>query len=137
MLKQLSIFLPNQPGVLAKLTKLLMDKSINIRAMSVADTADYGILRMIVDRTDECIDLLKRENYLVSVIEVIAVEIPDKPGALHGIAKILGDNGINIEYLYSTILKDEAIIVLRVSDNEKATNLLKEKKIKLANLNVF
>ncbi|MHA1786549.1 MAG: ACT domain-containing protein [Candidatus Helarchaeota archaeon] len=131
MLKQISVFLPNKPGVLANFTKTLMEKSINLRALTVAETADYGILRIIVDKNDECIELLKKDNYLVSETEVLAVEIADKPGSLHEIAKILGENGVNIEYLYSTILKDEAIIILRVTDNEKAKKILMEKNIKL------
>jgi len=131
MLKQISVFLPNQPGILAKFTKILLDKQINMRAISVADTADYGILRLLADKVDECIKVLKAENYLVSVTEVVAVEVPDEPGGLHEITKILGDVGVNIEYLYSTILKDEAIIVLRVDDLDKAVEALKDKGAKL------
>ena len=131
MLKQISIFLTNQPGILSNFTKILMDNRINMRAISVAETADYGILRLLVDKVDECVKILKNANYLVSVNEVIAVDIPDKPGALHEIAKTLGDASINIEYLYSTLAKEKAIIVLRVDDNEKAVKILKSKGIKL------
>lgn len=132
VLKQINVFLPNQPGVLAKFTKILMDKKINMRAMTVAETADYGILRIVVDKTDEALKILKDENYLVSVTEVIGVDIPDKPGALHEVAMILGDNNVNIEYIYaSTLLTDEAIIVLRVDDNDKAEQILKKKGVKL------
>jgi len=133
MLKQISVFLPNQPGILAKFTKVLLDNNINMRAISVADTADYGILRVLVEQNkiDKCVEVLKEANYLVSLTDVIAVEIPDKPGALHEIAEILGEEGINIEYLYSTILKDEAIIVLRIDDIDKAVNILKNNNIKL------
>ncbi|GAG77112.1 unnamed protein product, partial [marine sediment metagenome] len=100
MLKQISIFLPNQPGVLAKFTKILMDKQINMRAITVAETADYGILRIVVDKTDKAVEILKKENYLLSLTDVIAVNIPDKPGALHEIAEFLGNNNVNIEYIY-------------------------------------
>lgn len=132
VLKQINVFLPNQPGVLAKFTKILMDKKINMSAMTVAETADYGILRIVVDKTDEALKILKDENYLVSVTEVIGVDIPDKPGALHEVAMILGDNNVNIEYIYaSTLLTDEAIIVLRVDDNDKAEQILKKKGVKL------
>jgi hypothetical protein len=132
VLKQISVFLPNQPGVLAKFTKILMDKNINMRAMTVAETADYGILRIVVDKTGEALNVLKEENYLVSVTEVIGVDVPDKPGALHEVAVILGENNVNIEYIYSsTLLTDEAIIVLRVDDNDKAEKILNEKGIKL------
>jgi len=131
MLKQISVFLPNKPGILAEFTKVLLQNNINMRAISVADTADYGILRIIVDKVDDCIKILKTNNYLVSVTEVIAVEVPDKPGGLHQITKILGDVDVNIEYLYSTILKEKAIIVLRVDDIKKAANILKTKGLKL------
>ncbi len=132
MLKQISIFLPNQPGVLAKFTKILMDKQINMRAITVAETADYGILRIVVDKTDKAVEILKKENYLLSLTDVIAVNIPDKPGALHEIAEFLGNNNVNIEYIYSsTFLKGEAIVVLRVDDNEKAMKTFKDKGVKL------
>ena len=131
MLKQISVFLPNQPGILAKFTKVLMDEKINMRAISVAETADYGILRILVDKVDECVKILKDNNYLVSTTNVIAVDIPDKPGALHEITKILGDNNINIEYLYSTLIKEEAIIVLRIDNLNKAVEVLRGKGVKL------
>ena len=132
MLKQISIFLPNQPGVLAKFTKILMDNQINMRAVTVAETADYGILRIVVDKTDKAVEILKNENYLLSLTDVIAVNVPDKPGALHDIAEFLGNNNVNIEYIYSsTFLKGEAIIVLRVDDNEKAMKTFKDKGVKL------
>ena len=131
MLKQISVFLPNKPGILAKLTKVLLDNNINMRAISVADTSDYGILRLLVDNTDECVKILKAENYLVSLTEVIAVEVPDKPGGLHDIAKLLGNANVNIEYLYSTILKEEVIIVLRIDDISKAVDILKKIGAKL------
>jgi hypothetical protein len=131
MLKQISVFLPNQPGILAKFTKVLMDEKINMRAISVAETADYGILRILVDKVDECVKILKDNNYLVSTTDVIAVDIPDKPGALHEITKILGDNNINIEYLYSTLIKEEAIIVLRIDNLNKAVEVLRGKGVKL------
>lgn len=131
MLKQISVFLPNEPGVLAKFTKVLMDKNINMRAISVAETADFGILRILVDKVEECIEVLKANNYLVTTTDVIAADVPDKPGALHEIAKLLGNNSINIEYLYSTLVKDEAIIVLRIDNIDKAVEVLKKKGVRL------
>ena len=131
MLKQVSIFLPNHPGTLADFTKILMDNKINMRAISVADTADYGIVRLLVDKTDECIRVLKNKNYLVSQTDVVAIEVPDKPGGLHEIASFLAENDVNIEYCYSTIIKDAAIIVLRIDDTKKAVEVLKNKGFKL------
>jgi len=130
MLKQISVFLDNTPGLLAKFTKILLDNNINLRALSVSETADFGILRILVDKTDECVKVLKENNYLTTLMDVIAVEIPDKPGALHEVAKILGDNNINIEYLYSTLIKENAMIVLRVDNNEKTVGILKNNGIK-------
>ncbi len=131
MLKQISVFLPNEPGILAKFTKVLMEKKINMRAISVAETADFGILRILVDKVDECIEILKANNYLVTTTDVIAVDVPDKPGALHEIANLLGENDINIEYLYSTLVKAEAIIVLRIDNIDKAIEVLKKNGVKL------
>ncbi|MCK4282284.1 MAG: ACT domain-containing protein [Candidatus Lokiarchaeota archaeon] len=131
MIKQISIFLPNHPGVLVDLTKLLTDNAINLRALTISETTDYGILKIIVDKTSECIQILERESYLTAVTEVIAIEIPDKPGSLHEVIKLLGENEVNIDYLYSTIVKNGAIIILRVSDNKKVIDLLKSKNIRV------
>ena len=127
MIKQISVFLPNVPNILSKLTEVLLEKDINIRAISVADTSDYGILRLLVDKPDECIEILKTSNYLVSITEVIAVAVADKPGSLHMIAKALGSANINIEYIYSVlaVTKHEAIIIIRIDDNKKAVEVLK------------
>ena len=133
MLKQISVFLPNQVGTLFKLTQILMDNDINMRAISVAETADFGILRVLVDqnKTEESVKVLKAENYLSLITEVIAVDVPDKPGALHDITRILAEERVNIEYLYSTLVKEKAIIVIRVDDIDKAVNILKKKGVKL------
>jgi len=131
MLKQISVFLDNSPGQLARFTKILMDNNVNMRAITVAETADFGILRILVDKVEECVKILKNANYLVSLTDVIAVDVPDEPGALYKITKILGENSVNIEYLYSSIIKEEAIIVLRVDDVQKAQGILKGKGIKL------
>ena len=132
ILKQISVFLPNKPGMLAKFSKLLLEKKINMRAMTVAETVDKGLLRMVVDKPQEAIDLLKDHNYLVSVENVIAVEIPDKPGGLYEIAEMLGENDVNIEYIYSsTLLEPEAIIVIKVDKSKKALEIFKSRGIKL------
>ncbi|MHA1689359.1 MAG: ACT domain-containing protein [Promethearchaeota archaeon] len=137
MLKQISVFLDNAPGELAKFTKILMKEKINLRAITVAETADFGILRILVDKVEECMKILKDANYLVSLTDVIAVEVPDKPGGLHEITKILGDNQVNIEYLYSTLIKEEALIILRVDDVKKAIRNLKNKGVKLVEKQEF
>ena len=130
MLKQISVFLSNTPGILAKFTKVLLENDINMKALSVSETADFGILRILVDKTDYCVGVLKENNYLTTLTDVVAVEVPDRPGALHEVAKILGDNNVNIEYLYSTLIKENAMIVLRVDNNEKAVGILNNNGIK-------
>ncbi|TXT63846.1 MAG: ACT domain-containing protein [Promethearchaeota archaeon] len=137
MLKQISVFLENTPGILSKFTKVLQDNDINMRALTVAETADFGILRMLVDKNDKCVKVLRENNYLVSITDVIAVDIPDKPGALHEIASILGENDINIEYVYSTLVRQEAIIVLRVDNIEKATKILEKNGVKVVKSQEF
>ena len=131
MLNQISVFLDNVPGVMEKFTSILMENNLNIRALTVAETADFGILRMLVDKEEKCIEILRKQNYLVSETEVIAVKIPDKPGALHKISKVLAEEEINIEYIYSTLVKNEAIIILRVDDNKTAVKALKNDDIKV------
>ena len=131
MVKQVSVFLPNEPGILGKFTSLLKENSINIRALTVAETADYGILRIIVSDPDKCIEILRSVNYLVSETEVLAFEVEDKPGGLHKSATILGENGINIEYLYSTLTSKKAIILMRVNFIEKAKDVLSKEGIKI------
>lgn len=124
MLTQISVFLPDKPGILAKFIKLLMDNKIFIRAMTIAKTSEYGLLLILVDKPKECIELLEDKDYVTSTTEVIGIKLSDNPNALYDVPKTLGDNEINIEYLYSTLVKDEAFIVLRADDNEKAVNIL-------------
>lgn len=132
MFTEISVFLPNKPGMLGKFSKLLLESDINYRAMTVAETDDKSLLRMVVDKTQEAIDLLKKNNYLLSITDVLAVEIPDKPEILYEIAEILGENDVNIEYIYSsTILKREAIIILKVDKTNKALEIFKRRGINL------
>lgn len=129
MIKQISVFLDNSPGELERLTKILMNNQINMRALTVAETADFGILRMIVDNVDKCINVLRDQEYLLSQTEVIAVSIPDKPGGLHSIVELLAKEDINIEYVYSALVREKAIIIFRIDDMESASKVLKENNI--------
>ncbi len=114
---QLSVFLDDRPGMLAKFIKLLMDNKIFIRALTVAKTPEYGLLLILVDKPKECIDLLEENNYLLSTTEVIAIRLNDHPQALYEIPKSLGDNKINIDYCYSTLVKDDSMLIVRVEDD--------------------
>ena len=126
---QLSVLLEDKPGELANFIKLLMDNKIFIRALTVAKTSEYGLLLILVDKPEQCVDLLDENNFTLTTTEVIAVRLNDNPNALYEIPKTLGDNKINIDYFYSTLVKEEALLILRIEDQiiEKALNTLKEK----------
>lgn len=131
MLTEISVFLPNEPGELAKFIKLLMDNGISINSITVAETEDYGLLLILVDKPDECIDLLNEMEYVISVSDVVAVEVNGKPSELYNISSILGNHQVNILYLYSTLIIDQAHIILRSNDNEKAQSVLKDNDYKI------
>ncbi len=120
--QQISVFLENRAGRLADVTRLLGEAQINIRALSLADTSDFGILRLIVDRTDDAYRLLKDSGYTASLTEVVAVEVPDRPGGLAGILAELNREGLNVEYMYAFVEQPEtkAILVFRFEDPERA-----------------
>ncbi|MEM3525958.1 MAG: hypothetical protein QXV37_00965 [Candidatus Jordarchaeaceae archaeon] len=125
MVKQISVFLQNRPGTLAELTKILIDNNIYMRALTVADTADYGIIRLIVDDPDKALKILKSRDYLVSETDVIAVEVENKTEGIYEIASTLGEMKINIDYLYTTLKQGKTIIIIRVSDIETALEALR------------
>lgn len=130
---QISVFVPNKAGELAKVTGILMEASVNIRALTVSETSDYGILRMIVSNPDKAQEALQG-IFLVDQTDVIACEMKDEPGSLHEIASILGDAGVNIEYLYAFIGKsDQAILILRIENKmrAKAIDVLSEANIRI------
>ena len=133
MVKQISIFLENKCGRLVKVTQVLGKNQINIRALTIADTSDFGILRLIVDKPDEALDVLKKEGFMASPTEVIALEVPDTPGGLARVLEYLEEEKINIEYLYSFVEKPEqdALILMRVEDSEKAMDILNTKQVKM------
>ena len=131
--KQISVFLENKAGRLADVTKILGENQINIRALSIADTADFGILRLIVSDPPKALAVLKREGLTVSETEVIAVEIPDKPGGLAGVLKALEEKKINIEYMYAFVGKslENAVVIFRVEEIDCAIKLLNDSQVRL------
>ncbi|MHA1339760.1 MAG: ACT domain-containing protein [Promethearchaeota archaeon] len=133
MVVQISVFLRNKPGELRKVTNLLAKNNIDIRALTVAETADYGILRLIVNKPDECFNILQSNGILVGKTEIMAVKMEDRPGSLNRIADILADAGVNIEYLYAFTVKSEAILLLQITKQHKqaAIKALKENNIKI------
>ncbi|MDZ4132835.1 MAG: ACT domain-containing protein, partial [Dethiobacteria bacterium] len=105
MIKQISVFLENKSGRLVRVAQVLGEAKINIRGLSIADTSDFGILRMIVDQPDKAIIELKDKGIMATVTEVIAMEVPDNPGGLATILSYMQEAGINIEYIYTFIEK--------------------------------
>ena len=125
-IKQISVFLENQPGKLAELAAVLSEQKINLRAISVAEAADFGIVRIIVDDVFNAVTILKSERYICTITDVLAVEVQDEPGMLANMISVLGTEGINIEYMY-TILgkkKDVAFMIIRTNDDAKAAKIL-------------
>ena len=100
-IRQISVFLENKVGRVGEITRILGDNNINIRALSLADTSDFGILRMIVDDIEKALKALRGRGIIVKETAVVAVEVPDKPGGLTAVLDILTDNGINVEYMYA------------------------------------
>ena len=112
-IKQLSIFLENKSGRLTEVTEALASANINISAFSVADTADYGILRMIVSKPEQAEQLLKAKGLSVHITEVIGLVVPNEPGGLHRALQILSSEGISVEYMYAFALSDRATVIIR------------------------
>ncbi len=125
-MKQLTVFVENKKGTLVSVTKILSENNINIRALSVAETQDFGILRLIVDDAKLAMDALEEKNYLVKSIDVVGVKIGDQPGKLNEALEVLAKADINVEYLYAFMTRTEkhAYVVLRVKDNKLAETTL-------------
>ena len=132
-IKQLSIFVENREGTLVNVTDAIAAAQVDIRAMSVADTNDFGIFRLIVTDYDKAKAALEEANCFVSITEVVGVAVEDQPGALAKVVKTLADNNINIEYMYAfiTVSKQYAFVVLRVADNDAAEKILTENGVRL------
>lgn len=136
-IKQISIFVENKPGRLADITAMLARKNIDIRALSIADTTDYGILRLIVSNPDSAVVAIREEGLTASSTEVLAIGIPDEPGGFAGAIKVLADAGIGVEYAYAFITpeKGSAYVIIRVENNAAAGEVLAKAGIKLIEQN--
>ena len=126
-LKQISVFLENRKGRLWKALNILSNANINIRALSIADTSEFGILRMIVSDTEHAKQILEESNFVVKVNEVIAVGVSDNPGGLEGILEIFNEMDVNVEYIYAFVEKkgEKAVVVIRTEDIDAGVNALK------------
>ena len=131
--EQLAVFLENKSGRLAEISSVLAEGNINIRALSVADTADFGILRLIVDKVDDAKKLLKSNGFTVGITNVIAVEVPDKSGGLASVLKTIEAAGLNVEYMYAFVNKsgDNAVLIFRFHEMDKAIASLTEAGFKI------
>lgn len=124
--RQISVFINNKPNQLNEAVRHLKDAGINIRAMSLADTKDFGILRIIVNDTQKACDVLKNSGYAVIITDVVTVSVPDTAGQLSRVLDVLGGEGVNVEYLYAFLGTSEKSVsfVIRVDDNVKASSAL-------------
>ncbi len=131
--EQISIFLENKAGRLAEVTAILRDANVNIRALSLADTTDFGILRLIVNNNQAARDALKKEGFTVGTTDVIAIKVNDSPGGLNDVLDPLTAKGINVEYMYAFANPqgNNAIMVFRFDDLDRAISILNEKSIKI------
>jgi len=131
MLEQLSIFLENKPGTLEVAVRLLAEAKINIRTLAMADTADFGVLRLLVNDVEKAAKVLKDNGFAVSRTPVLAVEVPDRAGGLAQVLTPLREAGINIEYLYAFVERsgENAVIIFRFSDYSVAKEVLKAQGI--------
>lgn len=131
--KQINVFLENEPGRLAEMTKVLSEAKIDIRAIYVTDSTSYGIIRMIVNQPDDAKIELQSKGFTVSVSHVIAVELNDVPGTLDEVLGLLSGNGIQLEYLYAYVgrASNDAVVVLRVDDRPKALEIFEQNGVRV------
>ena len=134
--KQISVFLENQPGKLAEFEAVLSAQKINLRAISVAEAADFGIVRIIVDDVFNAVTVLKSENYICSITDVLAVEVQDEAGMLANMIGVLGAEGINIEYMYNILgkISNVAYMIIRTNVDAQAAKILEAKGFKIVDL---
>lgn len=130
--KQISVFLENTPGKLADFTDILSKNNIDMRALSLAEASDFGIVRIIVDDVYNAATVLREAGYISAITEVLAVAIPDEPGGLGRVIRILGDHGVNLEYMYAftTSQVGTAYMIFRVEDNQKAIEVMQKNGIR-------
>jgi hypothetical protein len=130
-IQQISVFLENKTGRLADVTRLIASVGVNIRAISIADTADFGILRLIVDKPTEAADALSGGGFTTRMTDVLAIEIPDRPGSLAQVMEIFKETGVNIEYLYASLEEDcsTAVVIFKVEDIDHCLKIAEEHKL--------
>jgi hypothetical protein len=130
---QISVFLENKKGRLYEICALLGKNSINIRALTIAESPEFGILRVVVDKPENAIALFRENKFVANITEIVAVEVNDQPGGLANILKVLYENDVNIEYMYGFVEKfsEKALLVFRFDDPDKAINILTRNNVKI------
>ena len=130
---QISVFLENKKGRLYEVSALLGSNGINIRALTIAEEQNFGVLRVIVDKPQKALEVLKQGGFVATLTDIVAVEVSDQPGGLANILKIFFENDINVEYMYGFVEKfsDKALLVFRFDDTDKAIEFLKNNSIKV------
>jgi len=132
-IKQLSVFVENKEGKLREITDILAKAGIDIRALSIADTSEFGILRLIVRDPQKAKALLEKNGFVATINDVVGVEINDRPGGLAEIVRLFAERDINMEYMYAFLTRTEnkAYLVVRVDDSSEVENLLESEKIRI------
>lgn len=131
LIQQLSVFLEDRSGRLTELTRILAENDVNITALSVAETADYGIVRLVVGRPETAREALEKAGFSIGLTDVVCVNMPDQPGSLYQILKILTEANINIDYMYAFSNRDVALAVIRAADIEQVINVLHSNSLTL------
>ena len=133
-IKQISLFVENRPGRTAKVAKTLSDAGVNIRALTIAEAGDFGVIRMVVDNPENGYQVLRQKGFTVSMTDVLAVEMMDAPGGLYEIVNTLGESNVNVDYAYAfvTAKAQKAMLILRVDDIALARKALAGKGVKIA-----
>jgi len=133
-IKQISVFLENTTGRLSEVTKTLAAAQINLRAISIADTADFGILRVIADKTEKAVEILNAAGFTTRQTDVVAVELEDTPGSLAKLMELFQKSQVNIEYLYASLEGQEgkAVVIFKLEDHGKGQKILSENNIVMA-----
>ncbi len=129
IIKQVSVFVENRPGRLSEIVDILAKNGVNMRALSIADTMDFGILRIIVDEPDKVMLMLRENKITATAADVLAVRLEDKPGALSELLGALAKEGISVEYIYAFVARQDdgaAYVVIRVEDNDKAQQVVEK-----------
>ena len=129
--EQISVFLENKSGRLSEVTAILSEANVNIRALALADTSDFGVLRLLVDDTEKTLQSLKNNGFTVRKNKVVAVEVPDRPGGLNEILSMLHKAGLNVEYMYAFVRSsgDNAVMIFRIDKDQEAIELFKARNV--------